>query len=54
MLGVWDEDNELTQLEPIVERAGSTSTCFVYSTFGSCFGGVASGMVEDEKNPRSV
>ena len=37
MLEEWDEDNELAPLEPVVERACSIATSFVYSTFGSNF-----------------
>ena len=44
-----DEDNELAPLEPVVERACSTYTCFVYSTFGSGIGGVSPGMQHSEK-----
>ena len=47
MLDKWDKDenNELAPLEPVVERAGLTATFFIYSTFGSRLGGVASGML---------
>ena len=45
MLDEWDEDNQLAPLEPVVERAGPTSTSFAHSTFGSRLGGAASGIV---------
>ena len=51
MLDEWDEDNELAPLKPVVERAGSTSTCFVYSTFGSHLGGEACIMLRKMKTP---
>ena len=53
MLDELDEDNELALLEPVVERARSTSTSFTYNTFGSRFGGAAYGMVhwKDENEP---
>ena len=40
-----DVDNELAPLKPAVERAGSTTTSFTYSIFGSHLGGVASIML---------
>ena len=40
-----DDKNDLTPLEPVVKRAGSTSTSFAYSTFGSHLDRGASGMV---------
>ena len=44
-----EENKDLAPLEPVVEKAGSTSTCFAYSTFGSRFGGAASEMVHWER-----
>ena len=32
MLDEWDENNELTLLEPVVKRAGSNTTSFTFST----------------------
>ena len=45
MLDEWDEDNNLAQLGPVVETAGSIFTSFTNSTFGSHTGGATSGMV---------
>ena len=45
MLDEWNEDNELAPLEPVVEKAGSTSTSFAFSTVSSHLGGVASEML---------
>ena len=44
MLDKRDEDNELAPLKPAMQRAGSTSTSFSHSTFGSGLGGVAFAM----------
>ena len=44
MLDEWDEDNE-----PVVEKAGSSSTFFPYSTFVSRFGKEGSGMLYWER-----
>ena len=45
MLDEWDENIDLGPLEPVIEIAGSTSSSFTYSTFGSCFARAAPGMV---------
>ena len=45
LLDKWDEDNDLAPLEPVVEEAGSTTTSFAHSTFGSRLGKADSGMV---------
>ena len=39
-------DNELAPLEPVVERAGSTSTYLAHHTFGSRLGEVAQRMMK--------
>ena len=39
------EDNKLASLEPVVERAVSTSVSFTHSTIGSRLGEIASRMV---------
>ena len=48
MLDEGSEDNELAPLEPVVERAGQTSTCFAYSTFCSRLVGATSGCCAEE------
>ena len=49
MLDEWDENIDLGPLEPVIEIAGSTSSSFTYSTFGSCFARAAPGMVHLRK-----
>ena len=38
MLDEENDNNELGVLEPVMEKAGSTSTSFAHSTFGSHLG----------------
>ena len=47
MLVEWDKDEniKLAPLKPVIEIAGSTSTSFAYSTFGSRLARTASEMV---------
>ena len=37
-------ENKLAPLEPVMERASSTSTSFALNTFGNCLDGAASRM----------
>ena len=38
-------ENKLAPLEPVIERAGSTSTSSALNSFGNCLDGAASRMV---------
>ena len=38
MVDECGEENELAPLDPVMERAGSTSTSFFHNTFGSGLG----------------
>ena len=51
MIDELEEDNDLALLEPVLERAGSISTSFAYSTFGGRLDGATFGICteRDEK-----
>ena len=40
-----DKNNDIAPLDPVVERAGSTTTSFTHSAFGSPLGWAVSGML---------